>query len=184
MTYSVVSTKATGDTVAASDWNTYLRDNLADHEARIIGNTFSGASVTRASNQSISTAAWTAVSWTAESTDQGGWIATTSTTFTVPAGAIVAGYTSIFVSFGVSIYWAANSTGGRGLRFLKNGTEYAGDTRLATTGAMGVTVVAPDIIAVAGDTFTCEIYQDSGGALNAIGGTNALMATIRRTNYI
>ena len=183
MTYSTPPTEATGNTLAAGDWNTYVRDNFEDHEARIRANTFAGAVVTRASDQSIPNAAFTAITWTAETTDQGGWITTSSTTFTVPSSAIVAGYSSITVSFGVSIYWDGNTTGGRGIRFMKNGTAYAGDTRDASPGDMGITIVAPDIVAGVGDTFTCEIYQDSGGALNAIGGTFPLMATIRRASY-
>lgn len=36
MAYSVPSTKAVGDTLAAADWNTYVRDNMIDLAARLL----------------------------------------------------------------------------------------------------------------------------------------------------
>lgn len=184
MAYSAVSTKATGDTVAASDWNTYLRDNMADHEARIGAIAYSGCRVTRASNQSIADATTTAVSWTAETTDQGGWFPGTGTTATVPAGALPSGYTTLMVSMSVQIYWESNATGSRAVIMYKNGVEFAHQKIVpGFTGTFAQVFTAPDIDAVVGDTFMVQVAQSSGGALNVAGATATAAMTIRRVGY-
>ena len=183
MTYSTVSTKATGDTVAASDWNTYLRDNMADHEARIGAIAYSGCRVVRTTNQSISSGAYTAVSFTAETTDQGGWFPTTGTTVTVPAGALPSGFTTLMVQQSVSLFWAGNSTGDRVIRFLKNGVTYFSTASPALASDFGQGATAPDIDCVPTDTFTCEVNQSSGGALNLIGASSTLSMSVRRVGY-
>ena len=184
MTYSTVSTKATGDTVAASDWNTYLRDNMADHEARIGAIAYSGCRVVRTTNQSIPDSTYTAISFTAETTDQGGWFPTTGTTATVPSGALPPGYTTLVLQVSVQLYWAGNATGQRVVRILKNGVEFfswAQGPAGASNFGMGGT--ATDVTAVPSDTITVEVNQSSGGALNLIGATQEIALSIRRVGY-
>lgn len=184
MTYSAAPTKATGDLLAASDWNTYVRDNLADHEARIGANSYSGVTVVRTTNQAIPNATNTLVSWTAETIDQGGWFPTTGTTFTVPAGALPAGYTTIMVQVGVSIPFDGNTTGARKVDIYKNAAFLMGTYAGAVdTSTLSVIWASPDIDCVPGDTFSINVAQSSGGSLNLLGATLNLSCSVRRVGY-
>lgn len=184
MAYSTVSTKATGDTVAASDWNTYIRDNLADHEARIGAIAYSGCRVTRVTDQAIADNTLTAVTWTAETTDQGGWFPSSGTTVTVPTSALPSGYTTLMVSMSVQIYWESNATGSRHVVLYKNGTEFAAQ-KIAPgfTGTFAQVFTAPDIDAVPGDTFLVQVIHSAGASLNIAGATKTAAMSIRRVHY-
>ena len=184
MTYSTVPTKFTGDTLAANDWNTYVRDNLADHEARIGAIAYSGCRVTRVTDQAIADNTLTAVTWTAETTDQGGWFPGTGTTATVPASALPSGYTTLMVSMAVQIYWESSSTGSRSVLLLKNGTEFANQKIVpGFTGTFAQVFTAPDIDAVPGDTFVVQVGHSSGASLNVAGATRTAAMSIRRVGY-
>lgn len=185
MTYSTVSTKATGDAIAASDWNTYIRDNLADHEARMTAQSFSGALVTRTTNQSLTTATNTLISWTTETTDQGGWFPGSGTTFTVPSGALPSGFTYVVVQISVTVPWEGNSTGTRKVEIYKNAALYAllNVTSPPDANNFAVTVTAPDISCIPGDTFAINVSQSSGGALNLLGASASLTCSIRRVGH-
>lgn len=185
MAYSTVPNKATGDTLAASDWNTYVRDNLADHEARIGGIAFSGCLLTRASNQSIPDTTLTNVTWTAETTDQGGWFTPSGSTVTVPAGALPSGFTYVLVQLACQLYWDGNATGTRRILFLQNGSEV--QTLYLTppsTAMMGMPLTSMLLRAVPGDTFSVQVSQTSGGALFLLGATQTLYLSVERRGYI
>lgn len=166
MAYTPQRSWSTGDTISASDLNTYLRDNSDDLDARVSGLVFSGCTLSRAAATSIGDATWTAISWSAERKDTGGWYSS-GTNIVVPSGAIPAGYTEIAVRMEARTLFASNATGSRRLRLLKNGTPFRSPTVGAITGdpteifANGVEYVS------AADILTVELYQNSGGALNA-----------------
>lgn len=185
MAYSTVSTKAIGDAIAASDWNTYIRDNLADHEARLGGQSFSGCLLTRTTNQSIPDATLTNVTWTAETVDQGGWFPSSGTTVTVPAGALPSGYTYVLVQMACQLYWDGNAAGTRRILFLQNGSEvqtlYLSPP---STAMMGMPLTSMLLRAVPGDTFSVQVSQTSGGALNLLGATQTLYLSVERRGYI
>jgi hypothetical protein len=184
VTYSVVPTKATGDLLASSDWNTYVRDNFADHEARISANTYSGCLLTRTTNQSIPDASTTAITWTAETTDQGGWFTPSSSTITVPSGALPSGYTTIVLSIGVIAPWAGNAVGARSVAVYKNGAT-AGGSSIGAPDAFDMSMVftIPDIEVVPGDTIVINVAQTSGGALNLLGSSLPMRCSVRRVGY-
>jgi hypothetical protein len=155
-----------GDAVAASDLNTYLRDNVDYVYGQVTGITFSGCTLTRVAATSIPDATNTAITWTTERKDVGGWYSS-GTQIIVPAGAIPSGSTTIAIKVEARTIFAADATGRRRVRLLKNGTpfrtpSYSGDASDDTeVPASGVEfVVATDII-------TVELYQNSGGSLNA-----------------
>lgn len=184
MAYSAVSTKATGDTVAASDWNTYLRDNMSDHEARLLAQALSGCRLTRATDQSTTDNVNTDVTWTAETYDQGGWFTPSGTTITVPAGALPSGYTTIIVVVAVQIYWASNATGSRNVQVYKNGSEFASQKASpGVTGTFAQVFTAPAIHAVPTDTFKAVATQSSGGTLALAGATQEMAFSVTRIGY-
>lgn len=71
-----------------------------------------------------------------------------------------------------TIYYAANSTGARGIYLYKNGgqiSEWLWPASSATAGNAVRTILFELLECVAGDFFQIYAFQDSGGALNAIG---------------
>jgi len=157
----------TADTeLAAADLN-LLSDDLEYLKGIADGVTFSGAKVDRAGASAVSVAntTETAITLTNEVFDFGGWWSS-GATFTVPAGAIPAGYTTIAVMVNASIRFAANGTGLRKLIVLKNGSEI---DHFGAPGLVGevVTVAGLTVFTVeAADTIGIQAYQSSGGALN------------------
>src|SRR6478609_8306921 len=124
MAYVTPPTFTASTTSTAADVN-ILGDDIVYLKARSDALIFSGVRVDRnGSNQSIPDSTWTAVSFTREIIDQGGWIAVTSTTITVPAGAIPAGYTTVIVDADMYATFAANTTGIRKARVLRNGSPF------------------------------------------------------------
>lgn len=184
MTYSAVPSKATGDTVSAGDWGTYLKDNLADHEARITANSYSGCRLTRDTDQNISDTTLTPVVWTHEIVDQGGWYPGSGSTVTVPAAALPPGYTTVIVSMSVQIWWDSDADGTRSVAFYKNGVEFARQKMVAGyTGIFGQVVAPPDIDAEPTDTFQVQVIHSAGGTLALVGSSNLLALSIRREGY-
>lgn len=149
----------------SSDWNTYVRDNLNYLKGITDGVTFSGTQVTRTAATSTTTATYYAVVWSAEVFDYGGWWAS-GTNIVVPAGAIPSGYTTIALLISARTRWAANGTGSRRLRILKNGSEIDAVSVSAITGDTTEVALVSFVTAVAADVITVESYQSSGGALN------------------
>lgn len=155
------------DTELAADDLNLLSDDLNYLKSRTDAATLSGVAVNRNGvAQSISDSSWTAVSWTTEIFDEGGWIAVTSSTITVPAGAIPAGYTNVLLDIRFIVTFAANSTGKRKARVTKNGSSVFSDSDAADSDTTDLGQAWP-ISAAAGDTFQLEVWQNSGGALNA-----------------
>lgn len=165
MAYVPQRTWATGNTVSASDLNTYLRDNSDDLDARIGGVVFSGCTLTRVAATSIPDATWTAISWSGERKDVGGWY-TSGTNIVVPAGAIPAGYTEVAIRMEARTIFASNGTGSRRIRLLKNGTPFRSPTVGAITGDPTESIAGGTEFVAAADILTVEVYQNSTAALN------------------
>ena len=154
------------EAAVSSDWNTHVRDNLNYLKGITDGVTFSGTQLTRAAATSIATATWTAITWTAEVHDYGGWWAS-GTNIVVPAGAIPSGYTTIIVMVTATATFASNGTGYRMLRSLKNWSQFGRDRISAISGDQTDLGFTEFVTAIAGDIITFEAYQNSGAGLNA-----------------
>lgn len=167
MAWTTPPTFSSGATLAAADVN-ILGDDLTYLKGITDGVSFSAVKATRAAATSIPNAAYTAVTFTAETYDYGGWYAS-GTNIVVPAGAIPSGYTTIAVMATGRAVFAANATGVRRLQVSLNGTAQfqplaSGDGTDATDlSGFGFLIVA------AADIITLEVYQTSGAALNASG---------------
>jgi hypothetical protein len=157
-TFTAASTATAADANILSEDIRYLK-GVAD------GVAFSGARVGRTTNQSISTATATNISWTVETFDFGGWYSS-GTNVVVPAGAIPSGYTTIAVLVITRARFASNSTGYRRLAIKLNGTAYNSTSVDANSGAETEVNVTDFVTAAAADIITIEAYQTSGGALN------------------
>jgi hypothetical protein len=163
MSYTVPPTFVDATPGEASDIN-ILGDDLIDHEARIVSQSFSGVTLVDAS-ASVNNATWTDITWDSSTFDEGGWWAS-GATFTVPAGSVAAGFTSCVVEVTFDCHFVTDNAGVRWQRFLLNGAEYRRFSTGAVDGAgteMGHTV---PIICVDGDEVRVQVYQTSGGALN------------------
>jgi hypothetical protein len=177
MAYTTPPTFSSGTTATASDAQ-ILSDDIAYLKAQTDLAVFSGVRATRTTNQSIPAATDTDVTLTAEVWDQGGWIAVPATTATVPASAIPPGYTTVVLDIRVGVIFTGNAVGGRRAIISQNGTQIyiKGMDAPGTSGLMvDFTMLAP---AVAGDTFTVQVWQNSGGTLT-ITSANMSLAVFR-----
>lgn len=164
MAYTTPPTFVASDVLPAADLN-ILSDDIIYLKGITDGVTFSGTKVNRGSNQSISNATATDISFTAEIFDFGGWWSS-GTTVTVPAGAIPAGYTTIVLEVVGKAFYTSNATGYRRLAVLKNGASFA-QTTAGSNATDSTDVNLTDFVEVeAGDDITMQVTQTSGGALN------------------
>lgn len=162
-------TVAVGDKITASLWNDDVRDavNFLISPPR--------CKVYKTANQSIANSAWACLTWNAEAFDSDTMHDNTTSnsriTFTT-AGTYQITYNAL---------WANNSTGLRNHTIEKNGT---------TTQGSGTTIIEPFAMSpvaathsgasisvmasfVAGDWIQAFAWQNSGGALNLAGVTEA-----------
>lgn len=167
MSYTTPPTWSADTIVASSDLQ-ILSDDITDLDARVALTVLSGTRVARTTTQSIPDSSATAVSFTTETFDQGGWVAVTSTTVTVPAGAIPAGYTTVALDIRVGVNFATNATGYRKATVNQNGSPVLAPTKAAVSGTATNVNESTIVTAVSGDTFDVELFQNSGGALNII----------------
>jgi hypothetical protein len=126
---------------------------------------FVGASVYKTSNQAVTTATTTTITWNAESFDTNGFHdnSVNNERMTIPAG-----YAGKYAITGL-ISWGSSANGYRVSEIFKNGS-YAGFTWSgAMQGYYAVTVIKILDLAV-GDYIEIKGYQNSGGNLNAAGG--------------
>lgn len=117
--------------------------------------------VSRAAVQSIPDNAWTAVDWTAD-VDRGAMHSTSSNNnavFARRAGRYLAQFGVVF---------AANGSGQRGVRILRNGGVVVGTTILSWPAVGGQTSMSAATICLQdeGDSLSIEVFQDSGGNLD------------------
>lgn len=177
MAYTTPPTFVAGTELAADDLN-LLGDDIVYLKAQADLAVLSGTRASRVTTQSIPNNTATPISFTVETFDQGGWIAVTSTTFTVPAGAIPSGYTTVALDVRVGVNFAANATGYRKATVTQNGSPVLAPQVDASTTSVNNVNESTILTAVAGDTFQVEAYQNSGGALN-IGSAYLILAVFK-----
>jgi hypothetical protein len=127
-----------------------------------------GALVKKSANQSLSNNTLTVLTFNTEGYNDGGWHdnAVNNSRLTVPSGV------TLVKIFG-SVRFAANNTGDRLTRLLKNGVSTAaglpGQSWAASVGANRARMCwpSPPLEVTTGDYFELEAWQNSGGALNA-----------------
>lgn len=164
MTYVAPRTWAIGD--LATNFPTYLNQDLRDDQDALRGLNLCAAKVFRTSNQSISSSTgYTAVSWQSSAFTAGSpapWVIGSPTRFTAP----VAGR---YLVVG-NACWANNNSGRRALGFGVNGSVTYGLQKQESNGVdtcTGMTIIE----LAAGDYVEMRVFQNSGGALNLTGGT-------------
>lgn len=116
-----------------------------------------GGTWRRAANQSIPSAAWTAIAWDTELADSHGFLTPTGTTVTIPAGG------DGLYALTASAYTGLNATA----RLLITGVSdnFTGVPDPVT----GCCCPAVTLPLVAGNTIQVQIYQSSGSAINTNG---------------
>jgi len=122
---------------------------------------FSGALVSRATPQSISTGATTSVEWEDEEYDIGGWFASSGdAVFTVPAGV-----SRVRLSAGIS--WSSAAGVVRVAFFEKNGVSAPGLARdLKPAFATTHFLVSAVLEVVPGDTLRARVFHDAGVSID------------------
>jgi hypothetical protein len=133
------------------------------------GSTFSGVNVRLSASVSLTNNAGVIVNFDTETIDTDGYHSTVSNTsrLTVPAGKagkFLVGCIGVF---------ASNNNGYRNISFRKNGTDYLGSISSAPAASAnsGVTILNVYSLAEA-DYIEIDAFQNSGGSLNLVGGTN------------
>lgn len=165
MAWTTPPTFAGGNALAASELNV-LGDDLLSLKSVSDGTVFSGTVLYRSAATSIPNDTPTAITWATELIDIGSWY-TSGTDAVVPAGAIPAGFTTIACLAIARTSFAANSTGSRRIAVAVNGT-WASSVYVPGLNGDPTSVALSDVIFVAaGDVITCELWQNSGGSLNA-----------------
>lgn len=146
-------------------------DNDVHMEGSVNKSTTLGAMASRSSNQNIaSSATWTSLSFDTQEYDTDGCFAATDTKLHARR--------SGQYKVGGTVNFAANSTGIRAIRIALNGTTYyflqfspavaVYDHALTTGGVINM---------VNGDYIEVDVFQSSGGALNAVAAANYKMLT-------
>jgi hypothetical protein len=165
MAYSTPPTFVAADPLAAADLN-ILGDDIVDLDARAKQIAFMGVSLLRTSNQSIADSTFTAISWGSSPIDVGNWW-TSGDTITVPAAAVPAGYTSIFIALQGMSRSATNGVGTRQIKFQLNGSDIEVEQSYSAINGEATTIAAFVWAEVeSGDTIQMMVQQNSGGALN------------------
>ena len=130
--------------------------------------------VQRTSNQSLSNASTTAISWQSSQKDTSGgqlsWSVGTATRITIGAGV-----TKVIAR--ASLAWAANGTGARLTIIRKGGSTMFGegyDARLSASASIPTIAHAETVILDVAENDYLEVFghQASGGALNMQNGNN------------
>lgn len=135
-------------------------DNQLARKAYVDGKVPTGTrlnvKVTRAAATSISGLSASTVTFTAEAADNGGFIATPASTFTVPSG-----------GDGLYAYGARFSvdfSGAHQLRLTVNSVQVAADVGVTSSGGH---LIPTGIVALAaGDTFSVAVYNASGSTIS------------------
>lgn len=135
---------------------------IANGEQLLTDTEFSGAAVSRSSEQTISDTTDTAMTWVTEEFDDGGYYAGGSPTrLTVPTGIV-----RVFIM--AFVLWADDS--GLTASLSKNGSTTFDGNPLWHQGATRThTLVSPILEVSATDYFELIIHQNSGGDLGAKG---------------
>jgi hypothetical protein len=115
----------------------------------------------RAAAQAIPNATWTTLA--IDTLDWANGITQAGSIFTTPAQGI---YLMV-----ASVGWEANGVGLRGIRIMRAGSAQAGCIHGADNTAGQTVSVAYAFYTAGGDTWSVQVYQTSGGALNTASDT-------------
>jgi hypothetical protein len=156
-------TWASGDTLTASDMNTYVRDN-----GRWLSGNASGSSpncrVYNSTNFNVAGSTDTNVTFDSERYDQGGMHSTVTSTdrLTVPAGGA-----GIYLVYGTVIFGAYSDSTVRRARLTVNGTAFAQHQQPAvSTASVNTAIAIAGVSSVsAADIFRLSVYQASASGL-------------------
>lgn len=136
--------------------------------------------------QSISNSTWTSLTWDTNVADRGPVHSTSvnPTRFTIPVPqgcvTVACGWTDV----SASVSFANSATGNRGLRILKNSSVGLPGAAFvpAATGADNTTLnISSRVQLQDGDYFEIQVFQESGGNLNVLGGAGITNATVKRS---
>jgi hypothetical protein len=165
MVWTAPSTKSSASNISTSDWNTYVRDNLAaTSEPPTIGYTDatnSGGTYTIAHNTETELY-WNESVWDSHSIQNAGNLSR----FVVPSGWAGVWLVTASIAFG-----GQDSDGYRRVRILKNGsTEWSQSEHLPATGIARTAMCATALIPMAAtDYFDVRVLQTSGRTLQILG---------------
>ena len=122
---------------------------------------FHGAKASQSAPQSIPNDTATIVTWDTESEDTDGFHSITTETgkFIIPTG------WGGRYRFETNIVWAANASGARRVRILRNGAQADQVDNLPRSGATHGMKASANVAMVPGDYLQVEVTQNSGGAL-------------------
>lgn len=135
-----------------------------------LGLDFQGAYITKTVDQSIDHNTITGLTWGTELYDTESAFA--SDTFTVPAG-------WSYADIDCTVFWGANTTGRRDIYILLDSTIIQYGRTDATVSNVIHSASVRGYPVTAGDTITIQVYQDSGGALNARGTTPTQLSIVK-----
>ena len=170
------------DVYEGAFWYRSDTDRLMMHNGSIVipVSNVPRAGASRVTTQSVTNSAWNLVTFTVEDIDTDAMFSTGSgDRFTcVTPGRYMACFNASF---------ASNATGLRGYAMAKGvvpGTGFFVESLLSVATAGGhVCAVAGEVVLAAGETVSCQVFQNSGGALNLVPGgagtSEPLRATVR-----
>ena len=169
MSYTTPTTRSTGNSISAANWNTDNVDNIK----WIAGDSGGKPScqVYNSANLAITTGTWTTLTFDSEQWDNGGMHSTVSNTgrITVPSGA----GGKFDIKGGIE--FEANSTGARAVRVRLDGSIVIRQISVPTVPAgTGTTAlfIAVDYALSATQYVELQVFQDSSGNLNILASGN------------
>lgn len=165
---TVIGNVLEGGTTPIADAGTSTRALMNTPDTKDNGARRPRVTLYRSASQSINSGSDTNLSWDTESHDADGLHAGGNEFFTVPAQ-----YAGAWSVMG-QVTWASNSTGRRIVKITVNGTAVAQTAVNAVSG--GSTIIqanAPALVLASGDVVRVQVFQDSGGSLNATSGETA-----------
>jgi hypothetical protein len=168
MAYTAPPTFVAGDPLAAAELNV-IGDDIEYLYAATESLTFNGVSVSRAAATSIPDSTSTAVTWSAENYDEGGWWSS-GPSIVVPASAVPAGYATVACLVSARVKFGADDLGYRAMAITINGSDFVGSSVGAVDGGE-TEIVIPSIICIlnAGDSLGMSVYHTAGHSINVAG---------------
>lgn len=165
MAYTAPSTKSSASDISTSDWNTYVRDNLAaTSEPPTVGATDAkNVSGTRTIAHNTDTVLyWDELLWDSHTIQNAG----NKSRFVAPSGWGGVWLVTVSIAFG-----GQDSGGYRRVRIMKNGTdERAQSEHLPATGIARTALCAHALLTLAANEyFDVRVFQNSGRTLRVLG---------------
>jgi hypothetical protein len=148
--------------------NATVMNNIED--GLVDATTHKGCLLYKSTNQTLTTATATNVTWDSEEYDTNDFHSTSSNTsrITIPAG-VTKVKLSAMVAFSNS-----STTGARYLAFRKNGSDFIGGGRITIAGTSSpvganlLHIETPVVVVTTGDYFEVRVWQSSGGDLDIL----------------